>query len=153
MPLNEKYSYKDFTNKILTDTDPKEWNDSEVIGACFYNEKPLTEVFPEGVSGVKFVKCNLDNIVIPKDCTIEGGCRRLIQVQNDGEEWVLDEHLKPIEPLNKAVYVKLGLSVLPSALPIIKKDISIIQEKRQQLEDQLEAQKAALDSAASAWRK
>lgn len=149
--MNEKYSYKDFTHKSFTETDPKEWNDTEVIGSCFYNEKPKSVIFPEGIRGVKFVRCNLDNIVIPKDCTVEGGCNRLIACQKDGEDWLLDEHLNPVEPLNKAAYVKLGLSTSPTALPADAKAVSVTQEKRQQLEDALQAQIKALEDAAT-WR-
>lgn len=151
MAMNEKYSYKDFTYKTFLDTKPEEWNDSEVVGSCFYNEKPKSVIFPEGIKGVKFIRCNLDNIVIPKDCTVEGGCNKLIQVQKDGEDWLLDNDLNPVEPLNKATYVKLGLSISPAALPVTAKAVSATQEKRQQLEDALEAQKAALDAAAT-WR-
>ena len=152
MPLNKEYSYKDFTHKTFTETRPEEWNDTEVVGTCFYNLKPKSEIFPEGIRGVKFIRCNLDNIVIPKDCTVEGGCNRLIQEQKDGEDWLLDDNLMPVEPLNKGVYVKLGLSISPAALPTTAKAVSVVQEKRQQLEDALEAQKAALDAAAT-WRK
>lgn len=151
MPLNEKHSYKDYTHKTFVDTKPEEWNDSEVIGSCFHNEKPKSEIFPEGIKGVKFIRCNLDNIVIPKDCTVEGGCNRLIQEQKDGEYWLLDEYLAPIEPLNKGAYVKLGLSISPTSIPITAKEVSVIQEKRQQLEVALQAQIKALEDAAT-WR-
>ena len=151
MAMNEKYSYKDFTYKTFLDTKPEEWNDSEVICSCFYNEKPKSLIFPEGIKGVKFVRCNLDNIVIPKDCTVEGGCNRLIQVQKDGEDWLLDDDLKPVEPLNKAQYIKLGLSINPAALPTSAKSVSVTQEKCQQLEDALQAQIKALEDVAS-WR-
>ena len=149
--MNERYSYKDFTGKTLTETDPKEWNDTEVIGSCFASLTPNTRVFPDGITGVKFIKCNLDNVVVPKECTIEGGCHRLIAKQNDGEDWLVDEHLNPIEPLNKSLYTKLGLSTSPLAISASPVTVPVTISKREELEADLAAQKAALDAAAT-WR-
>ena len=151
MALNEKYSYKDHTNKLLDKTDAAEWNDTEVVGTCFHQNVPKTVVFPAGIKGVKFVKCNLDNVVIPKDCTVDGGCNRLIAVQKDGCDWLLDTDLNPVEPLDKAEYVKLGLSVDPSALPTSISAESVTTTKRQELEDALQADIKALEDAAT-WR-
>lgn len=149
--MNKKYSYKDFTGKTLIGTDLKEWNDTEVIGSCFYNETPNTKVFPDGIKGVKFIKCNLDNVVVPKECTIEGGCHRLIQMQKDGEDWLLDENLNPVEPMNKNDYVKLGLDISPAAIPTSSVAVPVTASKRQQLEDALQAQIKALEDSAT-WR-
>ena len=151
MAQNQKYSYKDHTHQSFTKTDPKDWNDSEVVGTCFHQTVPKTAIFPAGITGVKFVKCNLDNVVIPKDCTVEGGCNRLIAVQKDGCDWLLDTNLNPVEPLNKAEYVKLGLSIDPAALPTSISDESVTQTKRQELEDALQASIKALEDAAT-WR-
>ena len=156
MAINEKYSYKDFTHKTFTSTKPEEWNDTEVVGSCFYNETPKTNVFPDGIKGVKFVRCNLDNVVIPKDCTMEGGTNKLIKVQNDLNDWVLDENLDPVEPLNKARYVKLGISYDPADLPTEKLAENICDTKYKQLADKLEADKATATAdleAAATWRK
>ena len=151
MAINEKYSHKDFTHKILTDTKPEEWNDTEVVNSCFYNETPNTDVFPEGIKGVKFIRCNLDNVVVPETCTIEDGTHKLIQVQNDLEDWILDADLRPVEPVDKARFVKLGLSTDPLSIPATKAKESCTRAKLQQLEEQLEASKKALEDAAS-WR-
>ena len=151
MALNEKHSYKDYTNKEFTKTDAADWNNSEVVGTCFHQNVPKTAIFPVGIKGVKFVRCNLDNVVIPKDCTLEGGCHRWIAVQKDGCDWLLDDTLAPVEPLNKAEYIKLGLSIEPSALPVTVKDVSVVEEKRQELEDALQAQIKTLEDAAT-WR-
>lgn len=149
--LNKEYSYKDFTYKDLTKTDPKTWNDTEVIGSCFHQQTPKTVVFPEGITGVTFSKCNLDNVVVPKGCTINGGCHRWIAMQKDLEWWVLDENLNPVEPLNKAVFTKLGISTSPLAISVEKASVPVTVSKRTELEDALNAQKAALDAAAT-WR-
>jgi hypothetical protein len=148
---NEKYSHKNFTDQILTHTDPSEWDDTDVIGTCFYNQKPLTEVFPSEIKNVKFIGCNLDNIIIPDGCTIEGGCHRLIQVQNDGEDWLIDKDLNPIEPLNKTQFEKLGLSIDPKDISGTKVNVPLTITKYEQLAISLETQKAALDEAAKSW--
>lgn len=151
MGINEKYSYKDFLTQTLTDTDPKEWDDTEVVGSCFAKEKPNTKVFPDGIKNVTFKKCNLDNVVVPEGCTIEGGTHKLIEVQNDGEDWILDKDLNPVEPVNKALYTKLGLSTSPAAISAEKQTVSVTDAKRKQLEDALQADIKALEDAAT-WR-
>jgi len=150
--MNEKYSYKDFLQKTFTETDPAEWNDTEVIGSCFAQEKPNTEVFPNGIRNVRFIKCNLDNCIVPVECTIEGGTHKLIQVQNDLEDWLLDELLNPVEPMNKTQFVKLGLSTSPLAISAAKLSESVTETKRKQLEEALQTQIKALEDAARAWR-
>jgi hypothetical protein len=155
MAKNEKFSHKSFLQQTLTDTDPKDWNDTDVVGSCFYNEKPRTKVFPDGIKNVKFIGCNLDNIVIPETCAMEKCTNKLIQVQSDLNDWILDEDLKPVEPLDKARYIKLGVSYDPKDLPVAKAAENVLETKLRQLEEQLEADKAAatadLDAAAT-WR-
>jgi hypothetical protein len=150
-PLNKEYSYKDFTAKDLTKTDPKTWNDTEVIGTCFSQYVPKTVVFPVGITGVTFTRCNLDNVVVPAGCTINGGCHRWIKMQKDLEDWVLDDSLNPVEPLNKALFTNLGLSTSATALPVSDLSMSVTDAKRKELEDKLAADHVALDAAVD-WR-
>jgi hypothetical protein len=151
MAMNEKYSYKDFTGMTLITTDPKEWNETEVIGSCFAQQNPKTSIFPAGIKNVKFVKCNLDNVTLPGTCTMEGGINRQIQAQKDGEDWLVDDSLNPIEPLNKAQFIKLGLSTSAAAIPAKESGVSVTEAKRQQLEADLQGQIKALEDAAY-WR-
>lgn len=146
--MNEKYSYKDFLQKSLTETDPKEWDGTEVIGSCFAQETPNTTVFP-AITGVKFIKCNLDNCVIPKDCTVEGGTNKLIQVQNDGEDWILDTSLNPVEPVDKARFLRFKLSVLPADIPATKPSLSVTQTAEKAITDKLATDIKALQDAAA----
>ena len=150
--MNEKYSYKDFTNKILAHTDPAEWNDTEVIGSCFYQFEPNTGVFPSEIKNVTFIRCNLDNVVVPKECTIEGGCHRLIAAQNDGEDWILDANLNPVEPLDKTKFVKLQLSIDPAAIPAMKVPVSVTQAKIEEINTKLQNDIRTLQDAAN-WQK
>lgn len=66
--LNKKYSHKDFTGKIFINLDPSEFNDSEIVGSCFYQEtgKPVM-IFPKGSKNIIFRGCNLDNVRLPAD--------------------------------------------------------------------------------------
>jgi hypothetical protein len=68
--LNEKYSHKDWTDVDLTDVDPEEFNDTCIVNSCFYHtpkgnsNRPKYPVFPPNVSNVRFISCNLDNVLI-----------------------------------------------------------------------------------------
>lgn len=126
MAINKKYSYKDFMDKDLTALSASDFNNSEIVGSCFYQQKaPDTQVFPSGITGVKFIKCNLDNVLIPTGNTIEGDCHRKIKVQNDLEDWIVDGLGKPVEPVNPKTFTNLGLSITPNIIPtdFIRKEI------------------------------
>ena len=111
MNCNEKYSFKDFTHQSfrdVTDLIPG----MVIVGSCFYQEnKPDSHIFPETMTGVTFLRCNLDNIFIPPGNTvgaIQGveSTQKRIKVQNDGYDWLLDEKHKPIEPYDKKALLK-----------------------------------------------
>lgn len=153
MAQNEKYSYKSFTHQSFVHTDPSEWNDTEVVGSCFYQEnKPDTQVFPDGIRNVKFIRCNLDNVFIPETCTVEGGCRRRIMIQNDLEDWIVDKDNKPVEPLDKARYLRLGLSIDPRDLPTEKASQTPSEAKITQEVSVIDAQIAVLEEQKKVWR-
>lgn len=138
--VNEKYSYKDFTNKKLLDADVKELNNTVIRGSCFYQEKSWDEaklcikVFPDGMTGVTFDRCNLDNVEIPAGNIVLPTCsHRIIKVQNDWSDWILDGEGKPIEPINKKDYIELGLSIDPKNISVEKLDKSILDKKREEV--------------------
>ena len=122
--INKKYSFKDFTAQSFASVDPSEFNNTEIVGSCFYQEaEPDTEVFPAGMVGVTFKRCNLDNVKIPPGNTVEGSCcHRKIKVQNDLEDWFLDTSLKPVEPMSKKKFIELGISTDPKDIPATKLD-------------------------------
>lgn len=126
MQVNEKYSRQDWTNRRFFDTFPAEWNGTIVDGACFYQEAvyvpmpvdPSRAVFPIGMTGVTFRRCNLDNCVVPVGNTVEASCsHRKIRVQNDRDDWVLDVANRPVEPVNRKARAKVGLTIDPRELP------------------------------------
>ena len=136
--LNEKYSYKDFTNKNLLDVDVKELNNTVIRGSCFYQEKSWDEaklyikVFPDGMTGVTFDRCNLDNVEIPAgNIVLPTNSHKIIKVQNDWSDWELEANGTPKEPLNKKDYLDLGLSVDPKNIPAEKLDKSILDKKKE----------------------
>ena len=91
-----EYSYKDFTGRNLTGhtIEPQ-----VITGSCFSQEKPDTAVFPQNMTGVTFVNCNLDNCAIPEGNTVIGGSTRRFCVQEDGFDWLVDGDNNPIERL------------------------------------------------------
>ena len=82
MALNIRYSRRDCTGQRFTDRPAAEFA-GEIVGSCFWQEAgalspldatPWVEVFPADLRGVTFLRCNLDNVVLPAgntpvDCT------------------------------------------------------------------------------------
>jgi hypothetical protein len=123
---NEKYSYRAFLSRGLSFVaiDPREFNDTEIVGTCFYQEwheddgeRIVKDIFPVGMTGVTFRDCNLDNVLVPTGCRVEGGTNKVIRVQNDLEDWVCDVAGKPVEPIAKVLFVQFGLSIDPADIP------------------------------------
>ena len=141
-PINEKYSFKGFPYHGLSfkKIDPKEFNNTTIKGSCFYQEwlegekEVEKEIFPEGMTGVTFKGCNLDNVIVPIGNTVIGGTHKLIQVQNDWEDWVLekkDGKLVAKEPMNKKLRIEKGFSVDVNDIPSEK----WTQEEKKQYEE------------------
>lgn len=119
-PLNKKYSYHDFQGQVFTDA--KEFNNTLIVGSGFgVHEKPYSIVFPKDMTGVRFRLCVLTNAVIPEGNIVEDSCvTGNILPMNDGEYWLVDKDLKPIEPLKKERFIKYGLSTDPKDIPKVK---------------------------------
>lgn len=119
---NNKYSFEDFTNQKFFDA--TDLNGSVVIGSCFYqdakgrNGDPRVGVFPSDMVGVTFIECNLDNVYIPSGNMVDPLCYcRRVKRQYDGELWILNEDLDPVELLHKDRLLKLGINVSPKKIP------------------------------------
>jgi len=125
---NEKYSNKAFPyhNLSFKDRPASEFNNTTIQGTCFYQEwtegdKDVEkDIFPDGMTGVTFINCNLDNIYIPHGNTVNGGSNRKLKVQNDWDDWLLDAELKPTEPTNKETRLRKNISISPVDIPIDK---------------------------------
>ena len=121
MAINEKYSFKKLKNQNFTKLDAKEFNNSEIVGSNFSQEnKPYSSIFPEGMTGVTFERCNMNNVDVPSGNTVSGGCNVHMKVQNDLEEWVVGKDGKPIEPFHKGEFEKYKISTDPIDIPAVK---------------------------------
>lgn len=109
----DHYSYKDFTNSII----PEDLSGRVIYGSFFYNETLDAEIF-SGAEGTTFIKCDLRNIKIPESAiTIDCRTERL-KVQNDGNEWLVDDNNDPVKPAIYDIIEKLGLEVpTPEVIP------------------------------------
>jgi len=102
---NAQFSGKDFTDADLRSTPAADFA-GEIVGSCFYQQKgPGTPVFPDDAEAV-FVRCNLDNVLIPPGCVVGEGCTaKRIKVDEYGVDWIVDADNLPIEPLSEIVEV------------------------------------------------
>lgn len=91
------YNFKDFTGQFLQDADFS--GVTEIVRSCFSQEKPDTHVFPDDLSGVVFVDCNLDNVYIPPGNVTVNCSQRRFKAQDDGYDWLIDENDNPVERL------------------------------------------------------
>lgn len=143
-PFNTKYSYQAYPchNVTFKGTPAKEFNNSTIVGSCFYQEaseeatmlsQVQKDIFPDGMTGVVFDKCNLDNVYVDTDKnTILPSCTyKKIKVQNDWEDWVIGNDLKPIEPTSKEAWLEANVSVDPKDIPSKK----WTPEEREQFEE------------------
>ncbi len=92
-------SHKDFTGESVSYMN---FPSGMCIYASNFSQETLdSEIFPEGMTGVTFIKCNLDNVYIPPGNTADPqhNSRRRYQVQEDGYDWLLDENNQPVERL------------------------------------------------------
>ena len=126
-PLNVTYSFRDLYDLTFTEKDASEFNDTCIKGSNFYQfNKPGTVIFPSDVKNLEFVKCNLDNVKLPDSSIDSGGnSNRMIKLENDKEDWIIDVNGDPVEPVNKERFEQLGLSVKPEDIPAKEQDIPI----------------------------
>jgi len=120
MAILTDYSYKDFTGQSLKgETIPP----GEIIGSCFAQEgDDMYDIFPDNMDGVTLKKCNLDNVEIKGNNTVDSSSwNRNITIQNDLCDWICDKATKqPIEPIDKKWREKNDYSVLVKDIPITK---------------------------------
>ena len=93
------YSRKDFTGRSLIDV--VDLSGQTITGSCFSHETPDTHIFPEDMTGVTFLYCNLDNCFIPPGNTVGDGCsvRRYLHQPDTDETWIVDANNTPVEKM------------------------------------------------------
>lgn len=90
------YSMKDFTGRTLVEA--ADLDGQTITGSCFSQDRPDTQIFPEGMTGVTFINCNLDNCRVPAGNTAQScSVRRIMEL--GGIDWLVDEQNNPIEVL------------------------------------------------------
>ena len=136
-PFNEKYSYKDFADQSFKTVDASEFNNTTIIGSNFWqNDRPHSDIFPNGMTGVVFKRCNLDNVSVPLGNTIDAeSCNVQTKIQNDNEYWIVDAQEKPIEPQEKERFEALGLSVAVQDIPPVKMTELLTNKKARELNE------------------
>ena len=109
-------SRKDFTGVASVDIP----DGAYVYGSCFSQETPDSKIFRASMRNVTFRNCNLSNVHIPQpnnnnliDCQTDQ-----FKVQNDLNDWIVDDMGVPIKPTDHATFTKLGLPMpLPQDIP------------------------------------
>lgn len=109
---SDEFSFKDFTGRA--NLNPL----GVVYGSCFSQETPDSHIFPDNITGVTFIKCNLDNVFIPQGNTVIDCWQRRFKVQDDLNDWLIGTDNKPTMPFNHKIFTKLGLPMpLPKDIP------------------------------------
>jgi hypothetical protein len=150
MALNEKYSFKNFTGQDLSAEPAEDFNNTIIRGTCFAQEwlngdvissEGGKDIFPAGMTGVTFERCNLDNVNIPVGniVTSHGGTdssTKVVKWEYDGEDWIMiknGEVWEPTEPIRKKRFLALGLSINPADISTEKLAESVIVLKEKEL--------------------
>lgn len=107
---DEKLSGRDFTNQDLRDRKDLDFDGAVIYASIFCNETPDAEIF-RSAEKATFIRCNMDNVAIPKGATLIDCTQRRFMVQNDGNDWLLGEDGLPEKPMDFKYYEKKGLPV------------------------------------------
>ena len=128
---SDEFSCQDFTGVASVDIP----DGAYVYGACFSQETPDSKIFRASMRNVTFRNCNLMNVHIPQpnnntviDCQVD-----TFMVQNDGNDWIVDNLGAPVKPLAHMAFTKLGLP-MPLARDIpaerVEKLVDLIAEAK-----------------------
>jgi hypothetical protein len=129
----------------LTVLAASKFNNTDIIGSCFAKERGYQDVFPAGMTGARFIRCNVDNCNIPVGNTVMNdptnsdihSINREIDTKNDLEDWICtgDGSKTPVEPVSKKLFEKLGLSTDPNDIPIEEASESVTSVKLRELNE------------------
>ena len=97
-PINEKYSFKDFSGQFLDSVPAEELNNTRIVGSNFYHENTLSieklyDIFPEGMTGVSFERCNLDNVNVPVGNDLDVDSSNKVIITEDSQDVVVLEEV------------------------------------------------------------
>lgn len=128
---DEEYSHRVFSNWNFIGLDI-DLSSRTICDSSFAQEIPNSVIFPDSYKYINFVHCDMKNVDVGLDNILIECDNRKYQVQNDLEDWVIDEFGTPIEPLNKDLFIDLGLSIDPIDIPIEPMKESITNKARTQ---------------------
>lgn len=93
----------DYDDKDCTGWDLSDRTDMDgltIHGLCLSQHTPDTHCLPENLTRVTFQACNLMNVYIPNGNIVDKACQtQRYLVQDDGEDWEVDENNNPIKIL------------------------------------------------------
>lgn len=106
---DDEWSFKNFVNQDLHHL--TQIHDVIIYSSQFYWEKPDSNPFPSWAKNLTFIKCNLDNIIIPNDSVVIQCSQKRFESQNDLNDWEIDSDDNPVRPVIYQVFEKLGLDI------------------------------------------
>lgn len=111
---SDEFCCQDFTADTFVDIP----DGSYVYGSCFSCETPDSKMFRASMRNVTFRNCNLSNVFIPAGNTVIDCQTDRYEVQNDLNDWIVDDNGYPLKPLNHTLFTKSGLPMpLPQDIP------------------------------------
>lgn len=111
---SDDYSFKDFTSTVYF---RENLSNIVIYASCFICEKPDHPLFQGTLTNVTFIKCNLDNVLIPQGAILIDCTQRRFLVQNDLRDWEVDGDNVPIKVINEKFWIQQGFSVNPADIP------------------------------------
>lgn len=135
---DDELSFKVFTNFNFSGL-KQDFSGKTICGSTFTQELPDSVVFPEKTEKLRLVYCHIENVVLPEgtvvvnpDCGGVPCWTEPFKVQNDLEDWKIDERGDPVEPVRKEEFQKLGISTDPEDIPREKLEEPITERKRRE---------------------
>lgn len=107
---DEELSFRDFTNWEFHSRPEYDFTGKIIYASVFNNETPDAEIF-QSFKGATFVKCHLDNVIVPDENEIIDCSEQRFEVQNDLNDWLIDEKNEPIKPVDFKLFEKRGLEI------------------------------------------
>lgn len=116
LAYSDEFSFKNYADRMEVSF-PR---GTTVYASVFYRESPDSNVFLSTMTGVTFVECNLDNVVLPVGNELKNVYRpskRRFFVQNDWRDWILNDSNEPVELIDKDYWLELEYSTRPADIP------------------------------------
>lgn len=134
---DDELSFRNFANWDFNDRPEYDFTGKVIYASVFTNETPDSSIFSppkaavskdgEGTFSARgstlFVKCHLQNVILPPGARLLDCLTDRFAVQNDLQPWIIDQDNNPIEPLHKNLYEKYRIPLPdPKDLPAVRVD-------------------------------